>query len=261
MRIAEFGVRNGVFAITILVVLGTPAFGAELDAQSGRMIERALQQLEDFRKELPTLQYDAAVLVKEWNGSGRLRGTAKAVMTVRPGDAHPVTYLSREVHGKVKLPDENDKSNDDDKDKTTLQDFSREHRINERFDFTIADAPEPIAAGPARRIEFTPKPNQPEKNTADRFLDSVDGKAWIAEERNRLAKFEMRLRHPFQLFWIFAVLKELSIDYELLEPKEFLGHARLTVRFCLATPIYTLRQQHDVELDHFRKREMTVAQH
>jgi hypothetical protein len=180
-------------------------------------------------------------------------------MTVRPGDAHPVTYLSREVHGKVKLPDENDKSKDDDKDKTTLQDFSREHRINERFDFKIADAPESITAGPARRIEFTPKPDQPEKNTADRFLDSIDGKAWVTEDKNRLGKFQMRLRRPFQLFWIFAVLKELSIDYELLEPNEFLGHARLKVVFSLTTPIYTIRQEHEAELNHFRKREAVVV--
>jgi hypothetical protein len=245
-------------AATLAIGIKTST-GTEMDPRTGRMLERALQQLQEFRNELPTLQYRAAVQVQEWDGKGRVRGTANATMLVRPGDAQPITYLSREIHGRVKLPDDNEKSKEDEKDKTTLQDFAREHHINERFDFTVAKQPEQISAGAARRIEFTAKPNQPEKNTADRFLDSINGKGWITEQQNQLAKFEMQLRHPFQLFWIFAVLKELSIEYELLEPKEFLGHAHLKVAYCLSTPIYTLRQQHEVDIDDFRRRSTVVA--
>ncbi len=235
------------------------AAAGQLDPQTAAMLDRALTQIQRFRDAAPTLQYDAAVHVTEWNGKGEVRGTADAKMLVRPGDAKQVTYISREVHGRVKLPDDDSKSKEDENDKTTLQDFARDHRINERFDFHVSDANEQIAAGAARRIDFTPKSNQPEKNTADRFLDSISGTTWITTEANRLAKFEMHLRHPFQLFWIFAVLKELSIQYELLEPDQFLGHSRLKVTFCLATPIYTIRQEHDAELDHFRRRETTVA--
>lgn len=241
--------------MAVFVTSITPIAADPMDPTTGHMLERALGQLEDLRKQLPTLQYDAAVQVKEWDGKGRERGTAKATMTVRPGQPHSITYLSREVHGKVKLPDENEKSKDDDKDQTTLQQFAEQHRINDRFDFKISVDPE----NAARRIEFTPKPNQPEKNTADRFLDSIAGKATISEDKNRVTKFEMHILHPFQLFWIIAVLKEFSIEYELLEPKEFLGHAKVKVVFCMSTPIYTMRQQHDVEMDNFRRREPTVA--
>ena len=252
------GARGIGLSAGICVLLASTGVAAEMDPQTGQMLERALQQLEHLRRESSALQYDAAVHVTEWDGKGRVRGTAHATMLVRPGDAQPITYLSREVEGKVKLPDDNDKSKEDEKENTTLQDFARDHRINDRFDFIVAPG-DHLSTGAARRIEFTPKPNEPEKNTADRFLDSIDGKAWISEEQNQLAKFEMHLRHPFQLFWIFAVLKDFSLEYELLEPKEYLGHARLKVAFCLTTPIYTLRQQHDVELDHFRKRDSTVA--
>jgi hypothetical protein len=229
-----------------------------MDPRSAQMLDRALQQLQEFRDRAPTLQYDASVRITEWNGKGEVRGTANAKMTVRPGEPHPITVLSREVHGRVKLPDDSDESKDKENDKTTLQDFARQHRINERFDFEVA-RDEQVAAGAARKIDFAPRANQPEKNTADRFLDSIEGSAWITEPKNRLAKLQMHLRHPFQIFWIFAVLKELSIDYELLEPDEFLGHSKLKVVFCLATPIYTLRQEHDAELDHFRKRDSSIA--
>jgi hypothetical protein len=222
-----------------------------------QMLERALQDMEKFRKQLASSEYDATMFIQEWDGRGRLRGTAKATALMRPGDAHPVTFLSREIHGKVRLPDEKNRAKEDEKD-TTLQDFSREHNIPERFEWSVG-ATEEISGEPARRVQFTPREHQPEKNTADRFLDSISGSAWVTEEKKRLVKFEMRLTRPFQLFWIFAVLKEFSLEYELISPGEILGHAKLKVLFALTTPVYSIRQQHDIDMDHFRPRKTTVA--
>jgi hypothetical protein len=64
---------------------------------------------------------------------------------------------------------------------------------------------------------------------------------------------------PFRLFWILAVLKECTIEYELLEPGPILGHAKLKVIYALNTPIYSIRQQHDVDLNRFRPRNTLVA--
>ncbi|MGI8481014.1 MAG: hypothetical protein ACR2MF_02950 [Chthoniobacterales bacterium] len=237
----------------------TPLAAQAVDPQVGRMMESALQDAESFRQQVRSAEYEATMHVQEWDGRGRLRGTAKAVAIMRPGDPHPMTFISREVHGKVRLPDEKDRSKEDEKDNSSLFDFAREHRIADRFEFRL-DGTGQIAGERARRIDFAPKPHQPEKSTADRFLDSIAGAAWISEERDRLVKFEMRLLHPFQLFWIFAVLKECSIEYELLEPGEILGHAKLKVIYALTTPVYSIRQQHDVDLNHFRKRTNLVAE-
>ena len=68
------------------------------------MLEQALQQAETFRKEIRHTQYEAKMRVQEWDARGRLRGTAKAHAIMRPGDTRPVTFLSREVEGKVRLP-------------------------------------------------------------------------------------------------------------------------------------------------------------
>ncbi|MFL6583069.1 MAG: hypothetical protein ACJ8KU_00970 [Chthoniobacterales bacterium] len=261
MRKTRFsrGSRSGGGAATIVAALlvACSASAGELDPQSAQMLDHALQQLQDLRDNAASLQYDAKLHLTERDGKGRLRGSANAVMTVRPGETNPITYVSREVHGKVRLPG-SDNSKDEAKDDVTLQQFARDHRIHERFDFSVT-TPDAVTAGTARRIDFAPKPNQREKNTADRFLDAIEGSAWLTEGSDRLAKFEMRLRQPFQLFWIFAVLKELSIDYDLLEPNEFPGHARVKVAFWLASPIYTLRQEHDIEVDHFRRRELVMA--
>ena len=59
-------------------------------------------------------------------------------------------------------------------------------------------------------------------------------------------------------FWIIAVLKDLSIQYELLEPGEILGHAKVKVLFALTTPVYSIRQLHEVDMSNFRRRK-TVA--
>ncbi|MBA3881109.1 MAG: hypothetical protein H0X73_00015 [Chthoniobacterales bacterium] len=225
-----------------------------VDQEVGKMLERALFEAENLRKQLPTLEYDATMRVQEWDGRGRLRGTAKATAIMRPGDARPITFLSREVEGKVRLPDDKPGKNDDDEKEVTLQQFASDHRIAERFDFTVTGT-EQVAGERARRVEFKPRPNQPEKNTADRFLDTISGTAWVSESRNKLVKFEMRLNRPFQLFWIFAVLKDLSIQYELLVADEILGHAKLKVLFALTTPIYSIRQLHDVDIDNFRRRQ------
>lgn len=245
----------------LLLFIASGTLAGELDPQSARMVDGALQQLENLRRQAPTLQYDATAHVTEWDGKGRVRGTATAQMTVRPGERQPITYVSREVHGKVKLPDDSSTANDpkDKEEETNLQQFARDHRINERFDFHVPAEPEQTTVGAARRIDFTPKPNQPEKNRADRFLDAIHGTAWIAETQNRFAKFQMQLVRPYQLFWIIAVLKEFSLEYELLEPDEYLGHARLKIAFWLSTPVYSLHQQHDIELRNFRKRDTTVA--
>ena len=229
-----------------------------LDPQVAQLMERALQDAENFRLQLRTSEYDAKMFVQEWDGRGRLRGTAKATAIMRPGDAHPMTFVSREVHGKVRLPSENDRAKDDD-DKSTLLDFAREHRMSERYDYVV-EGKEQVAGDAALRIKFSPTKRQPEKNRADRFLDTITGTAWVGEASNRLVKLEMRLVQPFQLFWILAVLKECTIQYELVEPGEILGHARLKIVFAVTTPIYSIRQQHDVELDHFRRRDaMTTA--
>jgi hypothetical protein len=76
---------------------------------------------------------------------------------------------------------------------------------------------------------------------------------------NKLVKFEMRLLRPFQLLWIFAVLKDLSIEYELLAPGEILGHAKLKVLFSLTTPVYSIRQLHDVDISNFQQRTPVAA--
>jgi hypothetical protein len=240
-------------------VAGTPTGHAQnLSPEIARMMEGALQDAENFRQQVRKSEYEAKMFVQEWDGRGRLRGTAKATVIMRPGDEHPMTFVSREVHGKVRLPSEKDRSKDDDDDKTTLQDFAREHKISERFDFAVKGR-EQIGGESAVQIQFTPTKRVPEKNTADRFLDTISGSAWVTEGKNRLVKFEMRLVQPFQLLWILAVLKECSIQYELLEPGEILGHAKLKVTYALATPIYSIRQQHDVDLDHFRPRNTLVA--
>lgn len=218
------------------------------------MLERAVANAETFRKELQTAQYEATMRVQEWDGRGRWRGTAKARAIMRPGDVRPITFLSREVEGKVRLPDDKKEAKEDDEKEVTLQEFAREHRIAERFEFT-ATGTEEVAGRSARRIAFSPRPNQPEKNTADRFLDTINGTVWVSEDEGKLVKFDLTLRKPFQLFWIFAVLKDLSIQYELIAPGEILGLAKLKVRYALTTPISSIRQLHEVEMDHFRRRE------
>jgi len=223
------------------------------------MLEGALAQAETFRKQLPHVQYEAKMRVQEWDGRGRLRGTARAHAIMRPGDTRPVQFLSREVEGKVRVPsDKEDRNSDDDEKDRTLQEFAREHHIPERFELTVSGT-EQVGGKAARRVTFRPKPNQPRKNTADRFLDTITGTAWVSEADHKLVKFELRLLRPFQLLWIFAVLKDLSIEYELIAPGEILGRAKLKVLFALTTPVYSIRQLHDVELDNFRRREVIAA--
>lgn len=222
------------------------------------MLERALADAEEFRQQLPTLQYEAKMRVQEWDRRGRLRGTAKAHAIMRPGDTRPVKFLSQEVEGKVRLPQEKEQKAEEKQDDTTLQEFAREHRIAERFQFAVTGS-ETVAGQLTRRVSFTPKPNQPARKTAGRFLNAISGAACVSEETHKLVKFEMRLLRPFQLFWIFAVLKELSIEYELITPGEILGHARLKVLFALTTPIYSIRQLHQVDLDKFQRRDSLTA--
>src|SRR5437868_2347357 len=156
-----------------------------LDPEIGQLMERALHDAENFRQELRKSEYDAKMFVQEWDGRGRLRGTAKATAIMRPGDAHPMTFVSREVHGKVRLPSEKDRAQEDDKDKSTLLDFAREHKISERFDFKM-EGTQQIGGETAVQVRFTPTKRQPENNRADRFLDTICGTAWVNEARNRL---------------------------------------------------------------------------
>lgn len=223
------------------------------------MLERALADAESFRKQLPTLQYEAKMRVQEWDGRGRLRGTAKAHAIMRPGDVRPVKFLSREVQGKVRLPeDKESKRAEEDEADFTLQEFAREHRIAERFAYEVIGS-ELVAGQPARRVSFKPKPNQPARKRAGRFLNAISGTAWVSERENKLVKFEMRLLRPFRLLWIIAVLKELTIEYELIEPGEILGHSKLEVLFALTTPVSSIRQLHEVDLDKFQRRETLAS--
>ena len=245
-------------AFSVLLAATRVAYCEPPSPEIVRIMEGALQDAENFRQQVRKSEYEAKMFVQEWDGRGRLRGTAKATAIMRPGAKRPMTFVSREVHGKVRLPSEKDQAQDDDDDNTTLQDFAREHKIPERFDF-VMEGKEQVAGESAVRIRFTPTKIPPAKNTADRFLDTISGTAWVSEGRNRLVKFEMRLVKPFQLFWILAVLKECTIQYELLEPGPILGHAKLQVIYSLNTPIYSIRQQHDVDLDKFRPRNALVA--
>jgi hypothetical protein len=247
-----------VVASLLLAMMAPPAYGEKLSPEIAQIMERALADAENFRQQVRKSEYEARMVVQEWDGRGRLRGTAKATAIMRPGAKRPMTFVSREVQGKVRLPSEKDNEKEEEDDKATLQDFAREHKISERFDFAV-EGREQIAGGKAVRIRFAPNGSVRAKNTADRFLDTITGTAWVSEERSRLVKFEMKLVQPFKLFWILAVLKECTIQYELLEPGEILGHAKLKVLFAVTTPIYSIRQQHDVDLDKFRPRDALVA--
>jgi hypothetical protein len=228
------------------------------EPEIARMLERALADAENFRKQLKTSEYDARMRVQEWDGRGRLRGTAKAQAIVRPGDPRPMIFVSREVQGKVRLPDDKPEKSDDDEKEISLQEFAREHQIAERFEFSVTGSDE-VAGERARRVSFRPKPKQPVKNTADRFLNTISGTAWVSEGENKLVKFELKLLQPFQLFWIFAVLKDLSIYYELITPGDILGHAKIKVLFALNTPVYSIRQLHEVDIDNFRRRQAVAS--
>ena len=246
-------------AAALLAFFAAPHIRAQsAEPDLSRLLERGLAEAEIFRKELPHIQYETTMLVQEWDGRGHLRGTAKASAIVRPGEKRSMTFTSREVQGKVRLPDDKDDSKDADEKDVTLPEFAREHQIATRFAFEDRGL-EKIAGAAARRVAFSAKPNQPEKNTADRFLDDISGEAWVSEDRSKLVKFEMHLLRPFQLLWIFAALKDLSIQYELITPGEILGHAKVKVAFTLSTPIYTIRQLHEVELDHFQRREAVAT--
>lgn len=221
------------------------------------MLERALLDAEKLRKQLPTLEYDAKMHVQEWDARGRLRGTAKAVAIMRPGDPKPMTFVSREVQGKVRLPEGRSSSKDDDR--RTLHEFSAKHQMPERFDFQIVGT-DIVAGQPAHRVTFQPKANAPKKrNTADRFLSMVEGNAWVSEADNKLVKFDMKLQQPFRLLWIIAVLRELSINYEQMERDDIVGKAKLKVLFSLRTPVYSIRQLHDIEMSNFRRRGSVAA--
>ena len=246
------------FFAAVLFATASFAPGQNLSPEIAQMMERALADAERFRLEVRKSEYEAKMFVQEWDGRGRLRGTATATAIMRPGDRHPMTFVSRQVQGKVRLPSEKDRGKEDEDDKSTLLDFAREHKISERYDFAV-EGREQVGGETAVRVRFTPTKRQPEKNRADRFLDTITGTAWVSEANNRLVKFEMRLVQPFQLFWILAVLKECTIQYELLEPGEILGHAKLKIVYSVTTPIYSIRQQHDVDVDHFRRRDTVVA--
>ena len=221
-------------------------------------MERALADAENFRQQVRKSEYEAKMFVQEWDGRGRLRGTAKATAIMRPGDKRPMTFVSREVQGKVRLPSEKDDAREEEDDKTTLQDFAREHRISERFDF-VWKAGNRSPARRAVRIRFAPNQGVPgEKHggpvSGYHYGDGLGerGEEPAGEIRNEAAA-------ALSTFWILAVLKECTIEYELIEPGEILGHAKLKVLFAVTTPIYSIRQQHDVDLDKFRPRNALVA--
>ena len=108
---------TGALLTAAILLFGGANLPAEsLDPEVGRMLERALADAENLRKQLPTLEYDAKMRVQEWDARGRLRGTANAVAIMRPGDPKPMTFVSREVEGKVRLPEESSSSKDDDED-------------------------------------------------------------------------------------------------------------------------------------------------
>jgi hypothetical protein len=255
-RTKPFGSARRIASISCSAVLFLAAGAADAappEPEVARMLERTVLEAERLRRDLRTAEYEAKMRVQEWDGRGRLRGTANAHAIVRPGAAQPMTFLSRSVEGKVRLPDDKPAKKDNDEKDESLQEFAREHRIAERYDFTVTGT-EQIAGKRARRISFQPTGNQPQKSTADRFLDTISGTAWVSEADNKLVKFDLQLQRPFQLLWIFAVLKDLTIQYELLTPGEIVGHAKLKVLFALTTPIYSIRQLHDVDLDNFRRR-------
>ena len=257
-RMTRMGRRMATLAAGLLLAVSPAAYPEEISPEIAQIMERALADAENFRQQVRKSEYETKMFVQEWDGRGRLRGTAKATAIMRPGTKRPMTFVSREVQGKVRLPSDKENAKEEPEDNTTLQDFAREHRMSERFDFAI-EGREQVAGQTAVRVRFSPNRSVRAKNTADRFLDTITGTAWVSEERSRLVKFEMKLVQPFRLFWILAVLKECSIEYELLEPGEILGHAKLKVLFALTTPIYSIRQQHDVDLDHFRPRDPVIA--
>src|SRR5258708_7311766 len=107
MRAAAPYPCNPRFLFFVSAVLWTAASfapGQTLSPEIAQIMERALADAERFRLEVRKSEYEAKMFVQEWDGRGRLRGTANATAIMRPGDRHPMTFISRQVQGKVRLP-------------------------------------------------------------------------------------------------------------------------------------------------------------
>ncbi|MEJ7703248.1 MAG: hypothetical protein WKF47_06155 [Geodermatophilaceae bacterium] len=70
-----------------------------------------------------------------------------------------MTFLSREIEGKVRLPDDKENKQDENEKDVTLQQFAAEHRISERFEFALAGSEE-VAGERAslRRVQAAAEP-------------------------------------------------------------------------------------------------------
>src|SRR3712207_3737371 len=83
------------FLFTAVLAFCVSAHAAPPDPEVARMLERALANAENFRKQLQTSEYDAKIRVQEWDGRGRLRGTVKAHAIVR-SEEHTSELQSRQ---------------------------------------------------------------------------------------------------------------------------------------------------------------------
>ncbi|HEY2138474.1 MAG TPA: hypothetical protein VGH00_00235, partial [Chthoniobacterales bacterium] len=62
----------GAFIFCALVAAPRQDYAENLSPEIARMMEAALQDAENFRQELRKSQYEAKMVVHEWDGSGRL---------------------------------------------------------------------------------------------------------------------------------------------------------------------------------------------
>ena len=239
------------------------------------IFDAALAKFDHDHDALSRWQYHQTLTTHQLDHNGNViaKGTWHSI--VRPGDPHPLEYVSKDVEGKLsffeagadeqqsvshkpaaaspvpKAPTQT-KANETE----SIVQAVHKYHLRDRYEWRrLADGK--AAGEDAYVLTFTPKPNQNASTREERFFGHLSGRIWISQRDFTTLRAEGALQSPSSLFWVLARVTTFRFTYNtepVSGPDRLLRLSRATATTVVSFPFYKVRQKHWQTVDKYEPR-------
>jgi hypothetical protein len=268
--------------LVLAILLSVPVSFRPIDAESSRdtpsaleIFDAALAKVDNDHAALGRWQYHQTLTTHQLDHGGNViaKGTWHSI--VRPGDPHPLEYISKHVEGKISffeagadeqqsvshkpaaappLPKETPQTSANETE--SIVQAVHKYHLRDRYEWhRLADGK--AAGEDAYVLTFTPKPNQNTSTREERFFGHLSGRIWISQRDFTTLRAEGALQSPTSLFWLLARVTTFRFTYNvepISGPDRLLRSSRATATTVVSFPFYKVRQKHWQTVDKYEPR-------
>jgi hypothetical protein len=226
--------------------------GLRAEMTKEAIINRILVRDEALTEFMKHVAYDQAVVVQKLNAQGQVTETKNIEMTVAAGESSQVTMTTTSEGGTVLPGRPSAKVMQQLKDSEKTQDEFKLRALLPRFEMTFLGRK--IHRGrECHVLKFEPREGLPPEGRLQRVVAQMSGTLWARVDDGTIVEIEATLHKSVNLFWFFAVMKELHYVYRTQPALNEDVPEAFDLEYRVHVPFRDISQRQSVRMRNFRR--------